>query len=213
MIEVERLPDGTARAVADVAVGIEERRVEVPLGAVAGDVDPGGLMNLPVVVMSAGSDEAARRGARAAGGAHVVSLPDGPQPLGGRLLAVAGADVVIAVVEPSEASDVLVTTRALAGRPLPVIPFDHPARAASMLDGCWIDLDIAIPSLDGPARDDLRRSADELGLFALHHVVEVDPRPGLEGPEGPATRTLEVLATAATGVLAGRIAAGNGRWR
>jgi hypothetical protein len=213
VIEVERMPDGTAQAVADVAVGIVERRVEVPLGSLTGQVDPGGLMNLPVVVVaSAGSDEAARRGARAAGGAAIVGLRSGAEPVGGRLLEAVGADVVIAVVEPAEAPGVLVTARALSGRPLPVIPFDDPERASAMLDGCWVDLDIAIPSVDDPLRGGLRRRAEELGLFAAHHVVEVDPRPGLDGPEGP-PRSLDVLAAAATGVLAGRIAAGNRRWR
>ncbi len=207
------MPDGTALAVADVAVGIVERRVEVPLGALSGQVDPGGLMNLPVVVVaSARSGEAAGRGARAAGGGDIVDLRGGAEPVGGRLLEGAGADVVIAVVELAEAPAVLVTARALSGRPLPVIPFDDPELAAAMLEGCWVDLDIAIPSVDEPLWGDLRRSAEELGLFAAHHVVEVDPRPGLEGPEGP-PRSLDVLAAAATGVLAGRIAAGNRRWR
>jgi hypothetical protein len=81
-----------------------------------------------------------------------------------------------------------------------------------MLEPCWVDLDIAVPALDEPRRAAARRAVRSLGLVERHHIVEVDPRPGLEG-ESPADATLQRLTAAATGVLAGRIAAANRRWR
>jgi hypothetical protein len=82
-----------------------------------------------------------------------------------------------------------------------------------MLGACWVDLDVAIPSVDGDLRGRVRDAAEHLGLFADHHVVEVDPRPALDGGSDPAGRTLWELAAAATGVLAGRLVSRNRSWR
>jgi hypothetical protein len=81
-----------------------------------------------------------------------------------------------------------------------------------MLARCWIDLDIAIPSYGDDRRDEAWEAARALDLISAHHFVEVDPRPGLDH-EGAPNAGLDGLTASATGVLAGRIAAGNRRWR
>jgi hypothetical protein len=73
---------------------------------------------------------------------------------------------------------------------------------------------VAVPQRAGTDRAALRAAIAALHLDALHHVVEVDPRPGSERDarmnDGP---DLDVLGAAAAGVLAGRLAAGSRRWR
>jgi hypothetical protein len=213
VIRVERLADGSFQAVTEVVVGIEAREVRVPLGRSAREVDPGGLRNTPVVVLTAEAlAPLVTTGSIRAGGADVGAVDIGSGPMGaGALHAARTSEVLLIVVRPEAACDALVTARALDGRPLPVVPFGDPAAAHRMLEGCWVDLDVAIPSVEAE-RDGLRTIAENLGLFTSHHVVEVDPRAGLEGRD-PAGSTLDELTAAATGVLAGRIASGNRRWR
>ena len=120
------------------------------------------------------------------------------------------------VIDDASAGAALVVARALEGRPLPVVPFGDAGAAprdAPRAAGC--DLDVAIPSVDGALRDRIRDAAEHLGLFADHHVVEVDPRPALGDGDRPdaADPTPWELSAAATGVLAGRLAARNRSWR
>lgn len=213
MIRVERCVDGSFESVSEVVVGVEAREVRVPLGRSVDRIDPGGLRNSPVVVfVSDGIAELVEAGAVRSGGATVRHVEASPGPLGAAVLdAAETADVLLARVEPEEAADALVTVRALEGRPLPVLPFDRPDLARTMLTDCWIDLDIAIPSHGDDGRDEAWEAARALDLLATHHLVEVDPRPGL-GLQGPNVG-VERLTASATGVLAGRIAAGNRRWR
>ena len=216
MITVEHDADGTAQAVARVTVGVRTEAVRVPLGRWRGDVDLGGLRQIPVVVLTRPQLEPlVRTGAERAGRAHVVTIGASDAPLGARLLREAIAEVLVLVTEGASAGEALVLARALEGRPLPVVPFDDPAAGRAMLRDCWVDLDIAIPSVDGALRDRARDAADDLGLFADHHVVEVDPRPALGDSERPDATgpTLQELSAAATGVLAGRLAARNRSWR
>lgn len=215
MIRTRRLPDGSVEAAAEVVVGVETREVVVPLGRPVGKFDPGWLRNTPVIVLtSAALEPTAGAAAERAGLASVstVRLGSGVR-LGPRLLeAAADAEVLTVVVAVDDATETLIVARALRGRPLPVVPFDDPLSARRMFEACWVDLDIALPSLEGPGRAEVRAVVAELGLFASHHVVEVDPRPGLDG-RGRGAPSLHELAAAATGVLAGRVAAGNRRWR
>lgn len=218
MIRTERLPDGTLDVVAEVTVGIGSRMVRVPLGSSAGEVDPGGLRNTPVVVLTEeGLQPVVRTGAQRAGQASVTSVRAGSDStLGAALLdAARAAEVLVIVTTVDVAGDALVVARALGGRPFPVIPLDDPAAGRAMLRGCWVDLDVAIPSVDGGLRDRVRRVAEDLGLFTAHHVVEVDPRPSLAGAASRDVTgsTLHELVAGATGVLAGRVAAGNRAWR
>lgn len=217
MIREERSPDGSVTAVADVVVGIETRQVRVPLGRWAGGVEAGGLRDRPVVVVCREAlASLIRAGAEASGDARVSRSHAGDASAVGATLLEASitADVIVVTVDEGSSAGVLVTARALGGRPLPVVDFDDMGTASAMLRGCWIDLDIAVPSLDGSSRDDVRRVAEELGLFEAHHVVEVDPRPAFAmGPSEIAGASMHELAAAATGVLAGRIAAAGRRWR
>lgn len=215
MIRTRRLPDGTAEVTGGVAVGVETRTVTVPLGPYEGDVDPAGLRNTPVVVLTSEALEpTVRAGAERAGPATVRVVEVGAEDrLGARLLGAAeSAEVLILVTSVEAAAEVLVVVRALRGRPLPVVPFDDRAAAGRMLEGCWVDLDVAIPSVDGSRREVARRVGMEVGMFSAHHVVEVDPRAGFDELD-PGASTLHELAAAAAGVLAGRIASGNRHWR
>lgn len=216
MIRIDRSPDGAVEVTAEVVVGVQTRTVLVPLGRTTLDVDPAGLRNAPVVVLiDPALEPFARAGAERAGRASVATavLADARDRGRGLIEAAATAEVVIAVtVAPEGATETLVVARALGGRPLPVIPFEDRLVAGTMLEGCWIDLDVAIPAIDGAGRERARAISEGLGLFESHHVVEVDPRPGLRS-SAVADASLGALAAAATGVLAGRIAAGNRRWR
>jgi hypothetical protein len=215
VIRTHRFADGSAEVTADVAVGVETRTVSVPLGPYRGDVDPAGLRNTPVVVLTSEALEpTVRAGVARAGSATVLLVRVGAgDRLGAGLLGAAeSAEVLTLVTSVDAAAEALVVVRALRGRPLPVVPFDDRAAAGRMLEGCWVDLDVAIPSIDGSRREEARRVGMDAGIFSAHHVVEVDPRAGLDerDPDAP---TLHELAAAAAGVLAGRIASGNRRWR
>jgi hypothetical protein len=189
--------------------------VRVPLGPYRGDVDLAGLRDTPVVVLTSGALEpTVRAGAGRAGPAAVrlVTIGAGDWLGAGLLEATESAEVLTLVTSVETASEALVVVRALRGRPLPVVPFDDRTAAGRMLEGCWVDLDVAIPSVDGSQREEARRVGMEAGIFSAHHVVEVDPRAGLDERD-PGASTLHELAAAAAGVLAGRIASGNRRWR
>lgn len=215
---VERRSDGSVEIVTEFAMGVETRRVRVPLGSFEGKVDPGGLRNTPVVVLGdLGLEDTVRAGASRAGDASIaqVEFEHEEFPGAGLLSASSIADVLVVLAHGPAAAAALVVARALGGRPLPVIALDDPASANAMLRHCDVDLDVAIPSVDEPMRSMLRDAVERLGLFSDHHVVEVDPRPALAervgvGEDAP---SVHELMAAATGVLAGRLAAGNRRWR
>ena len=221
---VERLGDGSLEVVAEIAVGVDTRLVRVPLGRFEHEIDRGGLRNTPVVVLGdPGLEAIVREGIARAGHASVAQLDlaigtsVGAELLGGS----STADALLVVADGPVAAAALVVARALGGRPLPVIQLDDPAGARAMLRACDVDLDIAVPSVDEPLRGLIRGVVERLGLFAHHHVVEVDPRPAMPNAEidgrvaagGARAPSLYELAAAATGVLAGRVAAGNRRWR
>ena len=104
--------------------------------------------------------------------------------------------------------------RALGGRPLPALPWSSRAAITELLAGCLVDVDVAVPRLAGTERAALRGTVAALHLDALHHVVEVDPRPGSDrDPQTNVGPDLGALGAAAAGVLAGRLAAGSRRWR
>ena len=214
MIRIERLADGRLEAVAEVTVGVETATVRVPVGSATGPVDPAGLRNTPVVVLTdPGLEPVVRAGAANAGRAS-VRLAE-VEPLGAAVLgsAVEAEVVLILAEDPAEAGSALGIARALAGRPLPVMPLNDIAAATTLLRACVIDVDVALPSVGGASRAAARAAAERLDLLTEHHVVEVDPRAALVDRVDVARRSLHELAAAATGVLAGRIAAGNRRWR
>jgi hypothetical protein len=127
------------------------------------------------------------------------------------LLVGEGADTVL-LDEGAAAS--LDLARALGGRPIAALPLDRPDDLGGWLADAAYDVHIAIPAVDEPARGELRAMLAPLGLERVHHVVEVDPHPALsEAGMDPAEASLGALAAAAAGVLAGRLAAANRRWR
>jgi len=134
-------------------------------------------------------------------------------PDGGALLRTAqqGAEVMIVT---SGSGRTMNAIRALGGRPLPALPWSSPAALTELLEGCLVDVDVAVPRLSGPVRATMRATVAALHLEALHHVVEVDPRPGFDrDAQTNHGADLEVLGAATAGVLAGRLAAGIRRWR
>lgn len=215
---VDHLIDGSIEIVAEIAVGVETRQTRVPLGHFESAIDPGGLRNTPVVVLSDSALETTvRTGAERAGQASVARVePDSEESPGAALLrASSDAEVLLVVSHGAAAGATLVIARMLGGRPLPVIALDQPTQARAMLRDCDVDLDVAVPSVEEPLRGRVRHVAEQLGLFVGHHVVEVDPRPALADVDDSPhdAPTLNELAAAASGVLAGRLAVGNRRWR
>ena len=211
MIRYERHASGDLTAVCEVAVGVERRTFRVSLGTWP-DEDPpgGGLREAPVVVLPDHDRLAVVRLAvtRAGGVEPSLVAPDG-----GALLRTAqqGAEVMIVT---SGSGRTMNAIRALGGRPLPALPWSSRAAITELFEGCDVDVDVAVPQLAGTERAALRAGVAALHLEALHHVVEVDPRPGSD----PGARTnddpdIDALGAAAAGVLAGRLAAGSRRWR
>jgi hypothetical protein len=116
------------------------------------------------------------------------------------------------VVVEGGAGPHLSAARLLGGRPLAAIP--GPDDVAGYLIGCRYDVHVPIPGVDEPLRARVGGAFRPLELERLHHLVEVDPGPAFE--EAGFTvedAPLDALTAAAAGVLAGRLAVGNRRWR
>lgn len=204
----------------EIHVGLQTREAEILLGPWPSDVpDPAGPLGLaatPVVVL--GGDAAAdlelvRAGVLRAGAAPaVLHLRAGVPALGLVLLVgiTEGADVGI-VTEGD--GPTLQLVRALGGRPLPALPLSSPGSIGAFLAGCEVDLDVPVPSLEGDARAALREVLRPFALEERHHLVEVDPRPAFDHLRRRVPGDLTSLTLAAAGVLAGRLAARNRRWR
>jgi hypothetical protein len=203
--------DGIWRARAEVVVGIEHRALSVDLGRLTSVPPPGGLLGTPVVTVAAGAAVLVTAGARRAGKAPTtLTLPATAEGLPGHLLvaAIEGAEVL--VVEDGGA-EALVAARILGGRPLPALPLDDRAAVGALLAELAVDVDLALPSEDRTAATAILAPYEP---ERQHHLVDVDPRPAFdELGWDPARGSLGDRAAAATGVLAGRVAAGNRRWR
>jgi hypothetical protein len=211
VIRYERHASGELIAVCQVAVGVERRTFRVPLGTWPDEEPPaGGLWEAPVAVLPDHDRLAVvRLAVRRAGGVEAALVA----PHGGALLRAAqeGAEVMIVT---SGRGRTMNAVRALGGRPLPALPWSSRTAITELFEGCLVDVDVAVPRLSGPVRATMRATVAALHLEALHHVVEVDPRPGSD----PGARTnddpdIDALGAAAAGVLAGRLAAGSRRWR
>ena len=84
--------------------------------------------------------------------------------------------------------------------------------AVAVLARCG-ELDMDVPDPVG-ARDVVRRSIGPLHLGTSHQPVEVDPSPAFDAAGIDIDdASIAELAAGSAGVLAGRIAAGNRRWR
>lgn len=216
MIVYERTPDGVLIADTEIAVGPDRRRVRAALGPWSGDdFDPGGLRGAPVVIVPDPAwTELVRRGALRAGAQPTVLILPGDAPRMGIQLLVSYAEGVDVTIVEGGSGSVMMLARILGGRPIPALPLPDAAAVERLFEGCEVDVDVPVPSLEGIARDGLRVTLEPLALYEKHHLVEVDPRPpfddlGIEiGDATPAA-----LTAAAAGVLAGRVSVRSRRWR
>jgi hypothetical protein len=205
---------GVWSARAAVAVGIDRLDLAVDLGPLPEAPDPGGLLATPVVTVGSGSCALASAGARRAGKVPTtVTMPaDAPWLPGQLLVAVRGGAEVLIVEDGG--TEALVAARVLGGRPLPVLPLDDPVALAGLLNRLPVDVHLAVPAA---GEDDRAASMALLRPRAperRHHLVDVDPRPAFDELGWDLEKaSLGDRAAAAAGVLAGRMAAGNRRWR
>jgi hypothetical protein len=198
-------------AVAEVVVGVHDVGVRVALGPWAGPLpDAGGVRELPVVLLSDDVTAAlAAAGATRSGRIEPLVTTESAETPAALLTAAAEAAIVSGST-PSTAMWV----RGLGGRPLPALPLDDADAAAAFIDALEVDVDVPIPNWSHAARAEARAALVGARSNIVHHLVEVDPRPAFEelGLEIEGA-SLSSLTAAAAGVLAGRVAAGNRRWR
>lgn len=212
MIRYQRDGDSLV-AVSRIRLGTREVSFAVPLGPWDdADPDAAGLRGTPVILaLDPVALARATHGARRSGRLEPEVLTD-IDGLGPRLLR-STAEVIAVEAPEGAAGGTLAAVRALGGRPLPAPPLPDAEAVGRFLAGCPVDLDLAIPSSE-PARGHAREVVLELGLDATHQIVEVDPRAAFAGMHGNLGGSrLAELTAAATGVLAGRVAAENRRWR
>lgn len=216
MIVYERTFDGDLVAVAEISIGPSRRTERLGLGSWPGpDFDPAGLRGSPIVVLpGSGGTELARRGALRSGGQPTVLILPGHAPRLGIQLLVAHQEGVDVTIVEGGSGPVLNAARYLGGRPIPALPLDDPDAVARMLEGCQVDLDVPVPSLEGAARERIATLLAPLALHDLHHLVEVDPRPAFDELGLPIDEAgPRALTAAAAGVLAGRVSVRSRRWR
>jgi len=210
-IQLDRDARGELIARSRVPSGLQQIELQVVLGPWEGPgPDPEGLRQRPVAVVRGQAQVAlAVAGIRRSGRLQARVVPAGPR-LGVELLSEDPAASVVDGLDPVT----LETIRCLGGRPLPALPLGRADEVRALLQACRIDLDVAVPSHDDRARAAARETALTLGLEASHHLVEVDPRPAFDELGRPGeTASLDETIAAAVGVLAGRLASGNRRWR
>ena len=202
-------------AVASVQIGVTAHGFAVVLGPWSpgpDPSDPAGLGSAPVVLLSdARTAPIAIAGIERAGRAPTAVRLDGSAPaLGLALLRAraAGADVLVVSTADARHLDLV---RVLGGRAVPALPLADRDAARSWLGGAELNADIAVPV---QARDTVRRAIGPLHLEDVHQLVEVDAAPAFDAAGRSAEEaSIAELAAGAAGVLAGRIAAGNRRWR
>jgi hypothetical protein len=210
--------DRVLLAQAAVRVGVRTQAIIALLGpwpdGAADPAGPHGLSATPVLAVAAPWMALALAGARRAGRGPAVTMVRRDAPsLGLRLLEGVRDGAEVIVVEDGSGAH-LWLARALGGRPLAALPLDDPGTIRQLVADLDLDVHIPVPSNDGPVRDEIRAVLEPLGLETLHHLVETDPIPAFrELGLDPADATLDALSAAAAGVLAGRVAIGNRRWR
>jgi len=136
-----------------------------------------------------------------------------------------GHDVVLALCEATSMGAVLGNFVRMGRRPIPVLRLigDGAGLSLSTSTRSWLvdphlrDLEIPVPSMpDDATRKILWDQLRETRAQERHHMVEVDGRPAIEPAEpetGADAGAPARLAAGAAGVLAGRLAASDRRWR
>lgn len=206
--------DGTVVAAsATIAVGVVDREATALLGPwPAEGPDPGGPLGLASTSVILLSDPStigvALAGVARAGGDPAVTRLEASAPgLGLALLAAvnAGAEMVVLTAAEGRHVDLV---RILGGRAVVALPASDAATIVAWFGDAGFGADIPLPTTDAQASADIAG----LGLEAVHQLVQVDPSPALDEARVEPTG-FSVLAAAAAGVLAGRFAAGDRRWR
>jgi hypothetical protein len=202
-------------AVTSVDVGVSAHQFAVVLGTwpPGSDLsDPAGLASNPVVLLSDGrAAPIAIAGVERAGRDPIVVRLDGSAPaLGLALLRARAAGAEVVVVSPADGRH-LDLVRVLGGRAVLALPSVDPDVVRSWLGAAELDPALPIPVR---ARDAVRQGIGPLHLEDVHQLVEVDPSPAFDAAGRSAQdASIAELAAGSAGVLAGRIAAGNRRWR
>jgi hypothetical protein len=159
-------------------------------------------------------------------GAEVIVVADGPGNL--------GTDTTWGVSTLS-GGHALMAARTLGGRPISALRVSFADerdrhRGVShhsltiLADVCKVDVHVPVPMLDDEQRDVVWEALRSRKLEESHHLVEVDGAPALDELEarGVSVTTMGrgidddrafFLAAGSAGVLAGRMAAGDRRWR
>jgi hypothetical protein len=207
--------DDVVAASAPVAVGVTHDEHIAFLGPWPSDrPDPGGPLGLastPVILLPDRSTvDVALAGVDRAGRSPAVARLEGPTlDLGLAVLraAASGAEVVALVDAEGRHIDLV---RILGGRAVVALPASDPAGARAWLGDAELGADIPVPITDERVSAEIAA----LGLETTHQLVQVDPTPALDAV---GTRvddsSLRIVTAAASGLLAGRIAMGNRRWR
>jgi hypothetical protein len=206
--------DDVVAATATIPAGVVDLERTALLGPWPSDApdpsDPLGLRSTPVVLLAdgplarvalAGIDRAGR-------GPETRSLGPPASTLGLDLLAAVASGVEAIVVSGVDGRQIDLV-RILGGRAIVAPPVSDGNDAHAWLVAAELDAEMPIPI----GHDVDRVATPPLALGPMHQFVQVDPTPALEEAGEPADAAPDVLAAAAAGVLAGRIAVGNRRWR
>jgi|1186.fasta_scaffold00427_3 hypothetical protein len=207
--------DDVVAARTTLHIGVADHERTALLGSWPADgpdpAGPLGLASAPVVLLpDASLASLALAGITRAGRSPHVATADVDAPALGLALLDAtssGADVVVV---PGADGRHLDLVRILGGRAIVALPLPDVIAVRSWLADAELDAELPIPT----TQDAGWSAIAPLGLEATHQLVQVDPTPALDEAGAPAARaTPAMLAAAAAGVLAGRIADGNRRWR
>jgi hypothetical protein len=206
--------DDVVAAAARIAAGIVDHDLTALLGPWPSDrPDPSaplGLASTPVILLPTRAlVDIARAGVARAGRAPMVKRLEAPTPhLGLELLEATGAGAEVVVLTESRGRHVDLV-RILNGRAVVALPSSDGHAIAAWLDDAELGADLPIPTTDR----DAARTIASLGLEATHQLVQVDPTPAFDEAGASSDGDFAISAAAAAGVLAGRIAVGNRRWR
>jgi len=201
-----------ARATVPIGVVDEERAAMLGRWA-AGSPDPAGPLGLastPVILLPDPSLETvATSGADRAGrGPEMARLPASTPGLGLELLVATSLGAEVIVLNEAEGRHVDLV-RILGGRAVVALAFHDAASADRWFAAAELDADIPIPT----AAAGWPREVSTLGLESNHQLVQVDPTAALDETAAGDDISTPIRGAAAAGILAGRIAAGNRRWR
>ena len=206
--------DDVVAATATIPAGVVDLERTALLGPWPPDAadpsDPLGLRSTPVVLLGDASlARIALAGVDRAGRAPETRSVGAPGTALGLDLLAAVTSGVEAIVVSGADGRLIDLVRLLGGRAIVASPVSDGSDVHVWLTAAELDAEIPIPI----GHDVDRVAMPPLTFGPMHQLVQVDPTPALEEAGEPIDAAPDVLAAAAAGVLAGRIAAGNRRWR